>query len=228
MAGNIIPAIATTNAIVAGCIVVEALKVLSGNVDACKTVYLNRKPNFRGHLLAGAPLEKPNPKCYVCSAKPEVMVKLDTSNFTVKNLEEKILKQQLNMIAPDVCITGTGTILISSEEGETEAIASKKLSDFNLGDGSQLSCDDFLQQYSLRLIIQHCSDLPKDVEYQFTNDISEVTATASAEPPAAATTAMKSDDELECMLVSEEMNAKKRPRSPLDVRESPGKRKRTH
>lgn len=59
------------------------------------------------------------------------------------------------MIAPDVCITGTGTILISSEEGETEAIANKKLSDFNLGDGSQLSCDDFHQQYSLRLIIQH-------------------------------------------------------------------------
>ena len=36
MAGNIIHAIATTNAIVGGMIVVEALKVLSGSYNACR------------------------------------------------------------------------------------------------------------------------------------------------------------------------------------------------
>jgi ubiquitin-like 1-activating enzyme E1 B len=40
MAGNIIPAIATTNACVAGMIVVEALKVLAGQFDKCRTVIL--------------------------------------------------------------------------------------------------------------------------------------------------------------------------------------------
>ena len=40
MAGNIIPAIATTNAIVAGLIVMEALKVLAGHIDKCKMVRL--------------------------------------------------------------------------------------------------------------------------------------------------------------------------------------------
>ena len=34
----IIPAIATTNAIIAGLIVMEGLKVLSGHLDKCKTV----------------------------------------------------------------------------------------------------------------------------------------------------------------------------------------------
>ena len=38
MAGNIIPAIATTNAIIAGLIVLEGLKVLVGELGAARTV----------------------------------------------------------------------------------------------------------------------------------------------------------------------------------------------
>ena len=38
MAGNIVPAIATTNAVIAGLIVMEGLKVLAGDFNRCKTV----------------------------------------------------------------------------------------------------------------------------------------------------------------------------------------------
>ena len=47
IAGNIVPAIATTNAIIAGFIVLEALKVLGGRVNCCKYVSLRRNPDVR-------------------------------------------------------------------------------------------------------------------------------------------------------------------------------------
>ena len=40
MAGNIIPAIATTNAVIAGLIVMEALKILAGQIAKCKQVFI--------------------------------------------------------------------------------------------------------------------------------------------------------------------------------------------
>nr|CAG31766.1 hypothetical protein RCJMB04_10l24 [Gallus gallus] len=42
MAGNIIPAIATTNAIIAGLIVLEGLKILSGKIDQCRTIFFEQ------------------------------------------------------------------------------------------------------------------------------------------------------------------------------------------
>ena len=43
MAGNIIHAIATTNAIVSGLIVIEALKLLAGAPAACQTSFLHQQ-----------------------------------------------------------------------------------------------------------------------------------------------------------------------------------------
>lgn len=65
-----------------------------------------------------------------------------------------MLKAELGMQAPDVELDdGKGTILLSSEEGETEGNETKHLSDFLISDGSRLKCDDFMQDYTLIIII---------------------------------------------------------------------------
>ncbi|XP_058281530.1 SUMO-activating enzyme subunit 2 isoform X2 [Hylobates moloch] len=133
MAGNIIPAIATTNAVIAGLIVLEGLKILSGKIDQCRT----------------------------------------------------IVKEKFAMVAPDVQIEdGKGTILISSEEGETEANNHKKLSEFGIRNGSRLQADDFLQDYTLLINILHSEDLGKDVEFEVVGDALEKVGPKQAEDAA--------------------------------------------
>lgn len=170
MAGNIIPAIATTNAVIAGCIVMEALKILSNQMDRCKTVYLRTQPNARGKILVTERLEPPNPKCIVCRDDPEANVKLNMSTFTLKMFEEKILKGALNMVAPDAELSGKGTILISSDpEERDEQMLSKPLTEF-CQDGAMLSCDDFLQNYNLKVFLWHADSLDDGKEFIVAGD----------------------------------------------------------
>ncbi|CAL8358555.1 unnamed protein product [Lota lota] len=171
MAGNIIPAIATTNAIIAGLIVMEGLKVMSGELESCRTIFLNKHPNLRKKLLVPCILDPPCANCYVCASRPEVTVKLNVHKTTVLALQDKILKERFGMVAPDVQIEdGKGTILISSEEGETDANNGKFLSDFGIRNGSRLQSDDFLQDYTLLINVLHAEDLEKDVEFEVVGD----------------------------------------------------------
>ncbi|KAG7205366.1 hypothetical protein KM043_007366 [Ampulex compressa] len=154
MAGNIIPAIATTNAIIAGLVVLHAFRILENNFKACRSVYLRLKMNHRNQLLVPEKnLNPPNPKCYVCAPTPQAVLAVDTAKMTIKELDETVLKNRLNMIAPDVMIDGTGTVVISSEEGETEQNNNKILEELGIKDGTILKVDDFQQNYSLTVTV---------------------------------------------------------------------------
>ncbi|XP_014474119.1 PREDICTED: SUMO-activating enzyme subunit 2 [Dinoponera quadriceps] len=154
MAGNIIPAIATTNAIIAGLVVLHAFRVLENNLRACRSVYLRLKMNHRNQLLVPEKaVNPPNPQCYVCAPTPSAVLAVDTSAMTIKELEELVLKNRLNMIAPDVMIDVTGAVVISSEEGETEENNDKRLEELGIKNGAILKVDDFQQNYSLTVYV---------------------------------------------------------------------------
>lgn len=51
MAGNIIPAIATTNAITAGIVVMRVFRVLMDEYEKCQSVYVRLRPNARNQFM---------------------------------------------------------------------------------------------------------------------------------------------------------------------------------
>ncbi|KAL6299391.1 hypothetical protein BKA93DRAFT_807192 [Sparassis latifolia] len=63
MAGNIIPAIATTNAIIAGLIVLQALHLLRKAYNSLRNVHVQFKPSMPLSAITMCP---PNPDCGVC------------------------------------------------------------------------------------------------------------------------------------------------------------------
>ncbi|CAG8664916.1 2864_t:CDS:2 [Racocetra fulgida] len=89
MAGNIIPAIATTNAIVAGMIVMQAFKVLNGDFKECKTVYCS--PDRRPKSILSESLNKPNPECSVCQSA-HVTLNVNVKTATLRDFLKEVVQ----------------------------------------------------------------------------------------------------------------------------------------
>ncbi|PIA15082.1 hypothetical protein COEREDRAFT_27225, partial [Coemansia reversa NRRL 1564] len=82
MAGNIIPAIATTNAIVAGMMVMQAIMVLSRRMAECHTAYVSYNSK-RARSIVKEPLATPNPRCPICRRRYLTLRVADCSQTTL-------------------------------------------------------------------------------------------------------------------------------------------------
>jgi ubiquitin-like 1-activating enzyme E1 B len=91
MAGNIIPAIATTNAMTAGLCVLQAFKVMRNEISKAKFAFLTRSTE---RVIASETLQKPNPHCATCGVAYATLV-VDTKRAKLSDLVESILKTQL-------------------------------------------------------------------------------------------------------------------------------------
>ena len=167
IAGNIIPAIATTNAIVAGLQVLQAFHILRKQLenkadslkDVCKYIYCLRDKTRKGYYLQPTTLPDPNPNCFVCrSAK--VNLSLNTGSWTLEMLLRRILKKELGFMEPSITI-GSSVIHEEGEGAEEEAYAknlSKLLKDLPAGgvkNGSVINIEDFTQDLEVDVIISH-------------------------------------------------------------------------
>lgn len=75
MAGNIIPAIATANAMVASLVIFQAIYLVTKNQTSCRTVYLRRESNHKGEIITPErDLLPPKVTCLICSSSSNPQV----------------------------------------------------------------------------------------------------------------------------------------------------------
>jgi ubiquitin-like 1-activating enzyme E1 B len=123
MAGNIIPAIATTNAIVAGLCVLQSFKVLKGEYNKSKEVFLT--PFASARLLAPDRSREPNPDCPVCSVYFTSVV-ADLSRATLKDFVDEIVKSKLGYEGKEFVVNNdVGTLVECFEDGDDENLPKK-------------------------------------------------------------------------------------------------------
>ncbi|KAL1304035.1 hypothetical protein AAFC00_000473 [Neodothiora populina] len=91
MAGNIIPAIATTNANTAALCVLEAFKIMQQKLEKASMVFLTKSTD---RMIAREPLQPPKPDCPVCG-NAQARLATIPEKTTLEQIVEQLLKAKL-------------------------------------------------------------------------------------------------------------------------------------
>lgn len=106
MAGNIVPAISTTNAIVAGMMVMQAVSVLAGRMEDCHTGYVMYGSN-RKKTIMREPLARPHGGCQICRQR---YLTLRIGNCSITTLRE-VLDRLEHLIGGEVSVAEGSRLL---------------------------------------------------------------------------------------------------------------------
>ena len=147
IAGNIIPAVASTNGIAAALQVAEALKLLSSHELAYRSIWINEFKSSKGGLIISGKMPPPEKGCLVCNGSVmKLSLTVDVTTFTLGQLVGKVLRGELSMQSPTVCYGEA--LLYESEEGleqETldcyERLCQKSLNEVGVTTDAILTCD---------------------------------------------------------------------------------------
>uniref|UniRef100_A0A803LDM5 SUMO-activating enzyme subunit n=1 Tax=Chenopodium quinoa TaxID=63459 RepID=A0A803LDM5_CHEQI len=169
IAGNIVHAVATTNAVVAGLIVIEAIKLLNKDLENVRMTFCNEHPKRKMLLMPVEPFE-PNKSCFVCSTTP-LTLEVNASRTKFRDFIEKIVRAKLGMNLP-IVMQGTsllyevGDDLDEDEIRNYEANLEKvlcKLPSPVIG-GTLVTVEDFHQQLSCEINIKQREDFDEEKE----------------------------------------------------------------
>lgn len=242
MAGNIIHAIATTNAIIAGFIVIEAIKVLAGAQDACKASFLMQRPVGNRFLIQPLPLSEPNKECMVCGTA-QLQLSLDTATMTLAQFVSKVLKGRLSVHQPTIICDGfvyeEGEDLDEEEVAANAANLPKTLQSLPGGGvrhGSIVQVDDQAQHFKVSIVVSHQEDLDEEEcpeGFKLAGSVPEARQDAKQNQDSSAagpSTSAAADDEDECMIVEPKPSRKPAAAQAVTagvLSDASGKRKRT-
>lgn len=171
IAGNIIHAIATTNAIVAGLQVLEAIRVLNAMscasptpgkkiTEDCRYTWVVRIPAGSGYLLQPVELEPPLATCAVCQ-RAQLFVSLDLEGFTLGDFIKKVLNKALGVNEPTVLLGSgilfeTGSDLSKREVAEYARKSEVRLRELGVASGAEMVVNDFSQgDMQMNIILTH-------------------------------------------------------------------------
>ncbi|MES1919465.1 hypothetical protein MHBO_001294, partial [Bonamia ostreae] len=164
IAGNIVHAIATTNAICAGLMAIEAWKVLiAQNLKKCQRSWIQL--NYAGsRIIQPEALSPPSKKCIVCS-KQSINMVCNTRVLTLRELFDDVLKEKLGMVEPVVDVTyGSHANFISEDISDWDG-NEKWMADYfqnplsreaiKINHGSMLTVSDDKQKFTLKIMVSH-------------------------------------------------------------------------
>ncbi|XP_077245386.1 SUMO-activating enzyme subunit 2-like [Tasmannia lanceolata] len=169
IAGNIVHAVATTNAIIAGLIVIEAIKVLRSDACNYRMTYCVEHPLRKMLLMPVEPFE-PNKSCYVCSETP-LLLEVNTYRSKLRDFVEKIVKNKLGMYSP-LIMHGSTLIYEVGDDLEEDMAANYALNldkifaelPAPVTSGTVLTVEDLQQELSCNINIKHRGEFDEEEE----------------------------------------------------------------
>lgn len=177
LAGNIVPAISSTNSIIGGLLVLQVLRLLKDipvgedyrkledpvrnemMKNSGKLSFLNYTSLVRQDLIASYECFPPLPTCLACAKgnTPEVEIHLSMSDTTLGDLVDKVVIGTFNFVCPDLASNDdSGTIIWSKDESDDDdPVKKRKLQDIPhiKPPKTRLLVSDLLQDKEIILVL---------------------------------------------------------------------------
>mmetsp|Transcript_52413 Transcript_52413/g.138995 ORF Transcript_52413/g.138995 Transcript_52413/m.138995 type:complete len:555 (-) Transcript_52413:90-1754(-) len=167
MAGSIIPAVASTNAILSALIVQQALHILrEGELKRAATqarqAWIRYEATAKGKVAMGSQLLGPNPECHACSNTTVVVHVSSVEEWRINQLAKVVLCGQLGLSQPMVVLGGDMIYDPEFPEGdhpEEGAHPEWTLKQWGVDSSKVLGVMDDTQKRDFQLVVQEAPEI---------------------------------------------------------------------